>query len=316
MGGDGAQQRTTFRPRVGVRNPRRSSDEGAEPCRVIAETDAEERRPHRQSVARRPDTAQPRWKAQPQFDTACAQRGKADARWQSQQPAVRNRQPKERAKRSGSPPRAEQRACAVMQVCSVSSLVMPRPKKKRWPSGGSPNNRRARRGDRASRGRPRASPTAVPSRAPARLSTRFTQLPSEKSVTTVGRRVGARKPRRSVARHHSAGSGTNGLAATSTGGSRCRAVTNVVWEAQLLKVDVVGMNHKGFEIHGVLHVISASNVSSARPPPPRWCSSHSSTATEPSTSSMPGRAMPSCRSHALSPPRTSSAAENVACRSM
>ena len=55
----------------------------------------------------------------------------------------RNRQARDRAKTSTSSG-ARSRAWPVMQVCSVSSLTMPRPNRKRWRRGGSPKSLAAR----------------------------------------------------------------------------------------------------------------------------------------------------------------------------
>jgi hypothetical protein len=83
----------------------------------------------------------------------------------------RNRQARNRAKASTSSG-ARSRAWPVMQVCSVSSLTMPRPSRKRWRRGGSPKSLAARLRESPSRGRPKASPTAVPRITPAMRSLR------------------------------------------------------------------------------------------------------------------------------------------------
>ena len=58
-----------------------------------------------------------------------------------------------------------------MRVCSVSSLIMPRPNRKRIRQ--SPFQRlRIRSGDRFSAGKPNASPTAVPSSTAAKVDRR------------------------------------------------------------------------------------------------------------------------------------------------
>ena len=76
----------------------------------------------------------------------------------------RSRQLKESRKLSGSPPE-ESTACAAMIVCSVSSLIMPCPNRKRWRSG--PGNRLSHRfRPRCSPGSPSESPAAVPNSSP------------------------------------------------------------------------------------------------------------------------------------------------------
>jgi hypothetical protein len=67
-------------------------------------------------------------------------------------------------------------AWPTRQVCSVSSITIPRPKISRWRSGPSPKTRVARRRDKPSRGNPSASPTAVPRMTPAIRSQRSIEV--------------------------------------------------------------------------------------------------------------------------------------------